>query len=643
MFHFLRPVRGRALLACLYLALWVGGEIVAVRMTAQAVNSIEQVRRSESRATGGFWAWLQAGWHAASDADRGPRTGDAADAPAPAASRLEHVVLVLAGLSAVLGVLTYLREVANMKLSMHKVFYLREAVYDQLQRVGLLFHDRMSSGELINRALSDLQNVRSFVNMAVLTTLEILLIVGGYIVLLLTRSPWAATFALAPLPVWIWYTIRFTRRIRPATAGVMRVGDRNISLLAENIAGVQVVKAFAAEPQEIERYFANCDRFLRRVLWRIRMFANYIPVIRSISMLSHLALFLLAGVLIIRRALQPGDILMLGAAMTAILSRLQQVANVNELYQNAIVSARRLYEVLSAAPTVASAPQAAPLPPGPGAVRFEHVTFGYDAAKPVLHEVNFDAPGGRIIALVGPTGAGKSTLVQLLARFYDPQRGRVLVDGTDVRGVALDSLRTQIAFVFQETYLFSDTVTGNITYGQPRTEAAGIEETARVAQAHEFVAGLPRGYQTVLGERGATLSGGQRQRLAIARALYTNPRILILDDATASVDPETEDLIHRSMRARMQGLTVFIIAHRLNTVKRADLVLVLEDGRIAQTGTHAELMERDGHYREIAAVQLYAEHANGGNGDHNGNGDDDAGENAAPELKRISPLVGGDS
>ncbi len=299
--------------------------------------------------------------------------------------------------------------------------------------------------------------------------------------------------------------------------------------------------------------------------------------------------------------------MILGQAMGAILSRLQAIATINEQYQNAIVSARRLYEVLHAPPTVPELPGAKSLPAGKGAVRFENVTFGYDPAKPVLRDITFDVPGGSIVAIVGPTGAGKSTLVNLLARFYDPQGGRILIDGVDLRDVELTSLRTQVSSVFQETYLFSDTVAGNIAYGRPHISPGDIEAAARLAQAHEFIENLAQGYQTLLGERGSSLSGGQRQRLAIARAILTNPRVLILDDATASIDPETEDLIRRGMHFVMAGRTTFVIAHRISTVKQADLVLVIENGRITQSGTHADLMTTDGHYREIAAVQLYGD------------------------------------
>lgn len=587
MFGFLAPVKPRVAFACLFLSLWVGTEILAVRQTAQAVNQIKVVHVGDEAREVSFAAWV--------------RGGD------PEAARLRGVVLVLAGLVAALGTLTYLKEVANAKLSMHMVFYIREAVYDKLQRVGFRFHDSISTGELINRALTDLQNVRAFLQSAVLLSLEIVLIVGGYIALLLTRSPWVAALALLPLPVWTVYIIRFSRKVRPALTAVMEAGDHNVSVITENIAGVHVVKAFGTEGQEIGKYGSSCDTFFDRVMYRIRLFANFTPVMRSIAIASHLTLFLAAGMMIIKGRMQAGDVLMLGAAMGAILARLQQVSVINDQYQSAIVSARRLHEVLVAPATVEQKPEAPALPSGRGAVQFENVTFGYDSKRPVLHDISFDVPEGSVVAIVGPTGAGKTTLATLIGRFYDPQAGRILIDGVDIRDVDLASLHTQVAYVFQETYLFSNTVEANISYGRPGIARADVEAAARLAQADGFIREMPGGYEAVLGERGSSLSGGQRQRLAIARAVVTNPRILILDDATAAIDPEIEDRIRRGLDDVLEGRTTFIIAHRISTVKRADLVIVLEQGRITQMGTHEELMQTDGHYREIAEVQLYGD------------------------------------
>jgi ATP-binding cassette subfamily B protein len=587
MFGFLKPVKPLVFLACLYLSLWTGAEIMAVRQSGQAVNIIGDLVQSNVARRMGMWSWLFS--------------------TEPGALRLRYAIIGLFGFVIAMAILRYLREVANSKMSMTMVFYLREAVYEKLQRVGFAFHDAVSSGQLINRALTDLQHVRAFIQTAVLTTLEISLIVGGYIILILTLNPWLALLSLVPLPIWTWYILRFSRKVQPASKAVVEAEDKNVSIITENIAGVHVVKAFATEKQELAKFHEGSGSYTERKLKQIRMFADFQPIIRAIATASHLSLFLLAGILIIKGKLRPGDFVILGSAMGAILTRLQQVSAINEQYQNAIVSARRFYEVLMAPPTVPEKPNAKPLPAGPGAVAFEHVTFGYGTGKPVLRDVSFSVPGGKIVAICGPTGAGKTTLVNLITRFYDPQQGRITIDGVDIRDVSLGSLRTQVSLVFQETYLFSDTVSGNIAYGRPHVRGGEIEAAARLAQAHEFIEQLPKGYDTILGERGASLSGGQRQRLAIARAIFANPRVLILDDATAAVDPETEEQIRKAMRFVMKDRTTFIIAHRISTVKRADVVIVVEEGRITQMGTHAELMEQAGHYREIASVQLYGD------------------------------------
>lgn len=588
MFGFLRPVRRVVFEACLWLALAVAVEILVAKWIEKVVNLIQKLYTAPQGRVPSFWQWF---WRN----------------PLPAAASFRQAMLVLVGLIIATVVLRYMKEVANTRMSMHLVFFLREAIYDKLQRVGFGFHDALSSGQLINRALSDLQNVRAFIQTAVLTTLDIVLAVGGYIILLITIDWRLALLSLVPLPIWTYYIIRFSRIVQPAAKSVMEAEDKNVSLIAEAIAGVHVIKAFATERQEAVKYAGNLDQFLGRTLKRIRLFADFNPIIRTIAMASYLTLFLLAGILMINGKLLAGGFLVLGGAMSAILGRLQQVSTINEQYQNAMVSSRRLYEVLTALPTVPELPDARTLAPGPGAVRFEHVTFGYDPGRPVLHDISFEVPGGSIVAIAGPTGAGKSTMVSLISRFYDPQQGRIWIDDSDVREVSLSSLRSQVSFVFQETYLFSDTTAGNIAYGRPHMTDGEIEAAARLAQAHEFIQELANGYQTMLGERGSSLSGGQKQRLAIARAILTNPRVLILDDATAAIDPETEDLIRKGMRMVMRGRTTFVIAHRISTVKQADLVIVVEKGRITQMGTHDQLMAEEGHYREIAEVQLFGD------------------------------------
>ncbi len=586
MFRFLKPVTPLVILACFWLALSIGTEVLTTNQLGRAVDRIRELETGQG-AHQGFWGWVTS--------------------PNPKVAELRWTMAVLGLMVLALALTRYLREVSSAKLSMTLVYYIREAVYDKLQRVGFSFHDAKSTGQLINRALTDLQHVRAFLQTAVLTSLDIALIVGGYMWLLLTRSPWLAALSLVPLPFWTLYILRFGRKVQPQSKLVMEAEDATVNVITESIAGVHVVKAFATEQHEINKYARACDSFYERVMKRIRMYANFSPVIRAIGSASHLSLFLLVAVLMIQGKLNVGDFLILGTAMGTILIRLQQVSVIADQYQSAIVSSRRLHEVLAARPAVPEKPDAAVLPRGPGAVRFEGVTFGYTPDKPVLHEISFEAKEGSVVAIVGPTGAGKTTLVNLIARFYDPQQGRILVDGQDIRDLTLASLRPQVGFVFQETYLFSATVAENIAYGRPNVSMGEIEAAARLAQAHEFIEQLPRGYDTMLGERGSSLSGGQKQRLAIARAILQDPRILVLDDATASVDPQTDDLIHRAMRFVMRDRTTFLIAHRISTVRRADLVIVLEGGRITQTGTHGQLMERDGHYRHIAAVQLFGD------------------------------------
>jgi ATP-binding cassette, subfamily B, multidrug efflux pump len=586
MMRFAWPVKWWALAAMTALIVVAYLEMKSIQFLGESVNIINEVHAKTVDPTqAGFWSWFTGG--------------------DPDAVKIRTTLKLFAFVVIGVAVARFVRETLNILFSMHMVFYLREAVYDKLQRVGFTFHDNISSGNLINRALSDLQNVRGFVQTALFTTLDILFGVAFSLYALSRLSGWVALLSLVPIPFWIYYILRYSKKIQPAIKSTLESEDRNVSIITENIAGVHVVKSFATEKSEIQKYVDNGAEYKKRVLDRIRLSTNFQPIIRGIAMASNVSLFMLAGSLIIFRKMRPGDLVQLGGLMWSILAKLQGIAGINEQYQNAIVSARRLYEVLMAPSNVPEKDGALPLPRGGlGEVVFDNVSFAYGTGKNVLHNISFRAPGGKVIAIVGPTGAGKSTLVNLISRFYDPAEGTITVDGVDLRDAKLASVRTQVSFVFQETYLFSQSVKDNIAYGRPGISDGDIEAAARLAQAHEFIESLPKKYDTLLGERGTNLSGGQRQRLAIARAILTNPRVLVLDDATAAIDAETEDLIRRGMKFVMAGRTTFIIAHRISTVKQADLVLVLEEGRITQSGTHDQLMAEDGHYREIAMVQL---------------------------------------
>ncbi len=597
MFSFIKPVRGIACLTVLVILIAVLIDTCAENIRRIIVNKISDLFHVQTVTTGPATVTESNGSAAGHDVVwqqfvHGPMKG----------------VLVSIGMLGVLvicgAIVGYFRQVANTMFTMQKVYHMRSAAYDRLQRVGFAFHDEHSSGALINRALSDLQNVRAFLQNSLTMTVEIFAVVVAYNILLATINWQIALAAFVPIPLWIWYINRYSKKMQPAQAAFMKAGDDLVTVFTENIGGVHVVKAFATEKTEIKKYNAAADFFFDRVMKVVDLTRNFVPTIRGIASASHLSLFLLGSILVIRGHLKVGDLLLFGSAMGKILGQLQQIPTISDQYQKAIVSARRFFEILDAPSTVPEVDNAPPLPRGKGAVEFHFVNFGYTPDKPVVHDIAFDVEGGSVVALVGPTGAGKSTIVQLLARFYDPQAGQMFIDGVDIKKVSLSSLRQSIGFVFQETFLFSDTVANNIRYGHPDATMGDVEAAARLAQAHDFIMELPQGYDSMLGERGSSLSGGQRQRLAIARALVSNPRILVLDDALAAVDPETEHLISRALELMMVDRTVFIIAHRLSTVKAADVVIVIENGRITQAGTHKELLHQKGHYRHIAEVQL---------------------------------------
>jgi ABC-type multidrug transport system fused ATPase/permease subunit len=417
-------------------------------------------------------------------------------------------------------------------------------------------------------------------------------------------KPWLAALALAPVPFVILTATRYSRRSRPA---LQEVQQRIAELTAdaeEGITGIRIVKAFAREQYQLGRFRRAVARVFDQSMYSTRLRAFYNPLIGFLPNLGLAVVLLVGGQQVINGGLTLGEFTAFYTYLMMLMFPMRMLGIALGMAQRAIASGNRLFEVLDREPRVTSAPGAPPLSPGPGKVEVEGASLAYDGGDPALEDLYLEVEPGRTVALVGPTGSGKTSLVALLARLYDPSRGAVLIDGVDVRGVDVTSLRSEIAFVADDSFLFSASVAENIAYARPGAHREEIEQAARRAEADGFIRDLPDGYDSVVGERGLTLSGGQRQRIAIARALLAQPRILILDDATSSVDARTEALIRDGLREVMESRTTFIVAHRLSTVSLADEVVVMEGGRIVDRGTHEQLLERCPLYAELAEKGL---------------------------------------
>jgi ATP-binding cassette subfamily B protein len=502
--------------------------------------------------------------------------------------------------------LTYHYNMVTARLTQGKIVPdLRDRVYAKLQRLSFRFFDVHGSSSIFNRVTGDVQNTRLFVDGVVLQGINMLLTLCAYLVFMWRIQP-SLTLACLSVTVGLWWvTHHYSGRLRPGYVRNRELQDNLVQLFTESVRGMQTIKSFAAEPHQIRRFaLANGEvsNQQRRIFMDLSLFT---PATQLLSQLSLVILFAYGGWLYVQGRVP------LGAGLVVFAGLLQQfngqVANITTIansVQQSFTAAERVFEVLDTPLEVQSKPGAI-VPAGlKGAIAFEKVTFGYTPDAPVLRDLSFEAAPGQLVGVFGMTGAGKSTLLGLIPRFYDPQQGRILVDGQDARDLDLDAYRRQIGLVYQESFLFSNTVAANIAFGNPRATQEQIEQAARIASAHEFILELPHGYETVLGESGVDLSGGQRQRLALARALLLQPPILILDDPTAAVDPKTEHEIATSLRLAMKGRTTFMVSNRLSLLRRADAILVLENGRLTQKGAHDELVHRPGPYRETALLQF---------------------------------------
>ncbi|MBM2825998.1 MAG: transporter ATP-binding protein [Dehalococcoidia bacterium] len=495
---------------------------------------------------------------------------------------------------------TYLAEY----LSQSVAYDVRNAIYDHLQSLSYAYHDRQQTGQLMSRATADVEAVRNFIQMGVIRTVQTMVMFSWACVLLVSLNWRLAIIVFMLLPLVGYRAISTSVRLRPIWLSVQEGIAALGTTLQENLSGIRVVKAFAREAFESQKFGS-----LARDLYDTSYSASKIRSFNSATM-TFIILSITAAILwyggreVIIGRLTLGGLVAFNGYLAMLAMPVRNLGWVSDVFARAISAGQRIFEILDAESAVKERPDAVELPSVQGRVRFEEVSFGYDAVSPVLRNVTFDAQPGQVVALLGATGSGKSTIVSLLPRFYDATGGRVTIDGTDIRDVTLASIRANVGIVHQDVFLFTATVRDNIAYGAVGASQEEIETAAKVARMHDFIMGLPEGYDTWVGERGITLSGGQKQRVAIARTLLMNPKILILDDSTSSVDMETEYLIQQALADLMKGRTTFVIAQRLRTVLNADQLLVLKDGEIVERGTHHELLEKGGFYREIYELQL---------------------------------------
>ncbi len=476
---------------------------------------------------------------------------------------------------------------------------IRNAIYDKLSSLSFSYHDRAQTGQLLARSISDVERIRFLTGRAILrlfqhTTLMLLTFVA-----LLMMNPRLALLSMMLMPLMGYVAYRFGRVFRPLSLDLQHQLAEMTTVLEQNLRGAKIVKAFAQEEAEKERFDRQNNKWFALARKQVIAQARHIPLLDFIASLSTAAIIWLGGRLVIENSLTIGELVAFTTYLGQLISPVRRLGVIIPALAMASAAGERVYTILDAQSEVEDAPGAIKLPPIQGQVRFEDVSFSYFGQRQVLSRLSFSAEAGEVVALLGATGSGKSTIINLIPRFYDVSGGRILVDGYDLRDVTLNSLRDQIGIVLQESILFAASIRENIAFGLENVSEADVIEAAKAAQAHDFIMDMPAGYDTEVGERGLTLSGGQKQRIAIARALLKDPRILLLDDATSSVDTETERLIQLALERLMVGRTSFIIAQRLSTARMADKVLVLQGGRIAAAGTHSQLLRSSGLYAEI--------------------------------------------
>jgi len=524
---------------------------------------------------------------------------------AGATAFLIRSALILVGIGAGTAVLNLGQRYLTEWIGAHVGYDLRNAMYDRIQYLPFTYHDHSTTGQLINRCIEDVRAVQSFAGDSLVQIVQLGVLSVGVVAVLVARNPWLALIALLPLVPMVMMTSDFGQRITRLFYDVDNtLGDLSAQL-QENVTGVQVVRAFAREPHEMARFDQINRSYFKARLKVIGEWSKVMPTTNLLITLGTILILMFGGPLVLQGKMTVGELVAFNAYLLMLSGPVQQLAWLVNALGESEAGAQRVLEILDHEPEIQSPAGAVALGTLSGRVEFRGVSLRYqDEKNDALLDVDLSVEPNQLIALIGQTGSGKTSLVNLIPRFYDVSEGAVLVDGVDVRQAELVSLRRQIGIVLQTSLLFSDTIRENLRYGRPDATDEEIYAAAKAAQAHEFITKFEKGYETLVGERGVTVSGGQRQRIAIARALLMNPRILILDDSTSSVDTQTEKLIQEALDRLMEGRTTFVIAHRLTTVRRADLILVMENGCIVQRGRHAELLSQGGLYKEIHDLQL---------------------------------------
>lgn len=488
-------------------------------------------------------------------------------------------------------------------------YRLRNACYEKLQFLSFRYYDTAKTGDLMSRLTGDLEAIRNFIGFGFAQLLNVLLMVIFGSIMMLSINWQLTLITLVSMPLLTFVALRFESKIHPTFQDMRLALSSLTTAVQENITGVRTVKSFARESYEVEKFSLRNEYYKNNQIAAATLWSRYFPVMELLATFSIVILMGAGGYLVIQNTLTLGELVAFFSLIWYIIGPMWGIGFHINNYTQSKASGERVLELLNQPVDVQDSPAARSLADTEvhGHVKFEEVTFAYGNKMPAVVDINIEAPPGSVIGLLGGTGSGKSTVIQLLMRAYDVSKGRITLDGIDIRELKIKDLRSQISSVFQETFLFSSSIRNNIAYGMSYVTMEDIIRVSKLAKAHDFISELPEGYDTVVGERGLGLSGGQKQRIAIARALLKNPKILVLDDATSAVDMETEHEIQSGFREVMEGRTTFIIAHRISSLRHADEILVLEEGRVVQRGTHKDLIEQPGPYQDVYHIQ-YADH-----------------------------------